>query len=160
MRLRFFSTKMTLKEFFTSFKGKHRLVVVDDETLKEKVSIRLTGINVFIGVGLGVIILVALTTILIAFTPLREFIPGYSNDEMVEETYHNAHVIDSLEHVVDNQAWLLENIQSILLGKEIAEHPQIATPDSTIKAGPINYKHSRADSLLRKDVETRFNIKL
>lgn len=151
---------MTLKEIFTSFKGKHRLVVVDDETLKEKLSIKLTGMNVFIGVGLSIIILIALTTVLIAFTPLREFIPGYSNNEMVEQTYRNAEVIDSLEHVVDDQAWLLENIQSILLGKGIAGQPQIDNQDSIIKVGPINYKHSRSDSLLRKDVETRFNIKL
>ena len=151
---------MTLKEFFTSFKGKHRLVVVDDETLKEKLSVKLTGTNVFIGVGLSVIILIALTIVLIAFTPLREFIPGYSNSDMIEQTYRNAKVIDSLEHVVDNQAWMLENIQSLMLGKDIAAHPQIANQDSVIKAGPINYVHSRADSMLRKDVETRFNLNL
>lgn len=137
-------------------------MIVDDETLKEKLSVKLTGINVFVGVGLGIILLVAITTIIIAFTPLREYIPGYTNQEMVEQTYHNAHVIDSLEHVVNNQEELIKTIQAAFLGVDSVATVELPSKvaDSLTHLGPINYSHSRADSLLRREVETQFKIQL
>lgn len=151
---------LSAKGIFNSFKGTHRLVIVDDETLKEKLSVKLTGINVFVGVGLGIILLIAITTFIIAFTPLREYIPGYANQDMVEQTYRNAVVIDSLEQVVNSQDLLIRSIQSAILGTDPEEEPQLAALDSAKWIGPVNYSHSRADSLLRREVETQFNIKL
>lgn len=163
---------MALKDFFTkakekitswrgifnSLKGTHRLVIVDDETLKESFSFRLTGINVFVGVGASAILLVLITIVLIAFTPIREYIPGYANQDMVEQTYANAHVIDSLEHVVASQEELVRNIQAVLIG-DSAYFDAIMAPDTTRKAvAPVDYTHSKADSLLRSEVESKYNL--
>ena len=64
-------------------KHKHRFVVMDTDTFKEKFSFQLSGTNLFVTVGISIIVLVLITTILIAFTPMREWIPGYTNTQMV-----------------------------------------------------------------------------
>ena len=138
-------------------KKKQRLVVVDTETLREKFSFQLTAINLFVALGTSLIVLVALTVVLIAFTPLREFIPGYSNAEMVEQTYKNALVVDSLEQQLANQEMLIQNIQSVLLGKDPAPAPAAAAPAAPAKTDSVAYTHSRADAELRREVESADN---
>lgn len=61
--------------FFKRLSNKYRLVVMNDETFEERLSFRLSRLNVFIAVGASVIILIIITTYIIAFTPLREYIP-------------------------------------------------------------------------------------
>ncbi len=61
-------------------KHKHRFVVLDTDTYKEKFSFQLSGANLFVTLGITMIVLIMLTTVLIAFTPLRELIPGYTNN--------------------------------------------------------------------------------
>ena len=70
--------------FFQRLKNKYRLVMMNDETFEEKVSFRLSRLNVFIAIGASVIILIIITTYIIAFTPLREYIPGYGSNNRIE----------------------------------------------------------------------------
>lgn len=137
-------------------KHKHRFVVLDTETYKEKVSFQLSGINLFVSLGIIALVLVFITALLLALTPMREFIPGYSNAKMVEQTYTNARVIDSLEVQLHAQEELLADIQYIMLGKDPAERHrnEHATLDSGM-VQPTPYTRSEADSLLRKEIEER-----
>ena len=93
MRKKFWKLKNKWKSFYPQLKHKHRLIVLDSDTFTEKFTFKLTGINLFTAIGLSVIILIILTTVLIAFTPLREYIPGYSNEKMEAQTYKNAEKI-------------------------------------------------------------------
>lgn len=141
---------------------KHRLVILDDTTLREKWSFRLSGTNLFVAIGLGVIILIVLTTILIAFTPLREFIPGYTRSELVEQTYRNAQIADSLEQVLNQQEIQLENIKLIILGKQMPDEEFYKKHvDSSQIVQDVNYTHSEADSALREEIESadRYQVK-
>lgn len=136
-------------------KNKHRFVVMDTQTYKEKFSFQLTAINVFVVVGALVVVFIILTTVLIAFTPLREYIPGYSNTDMVEQTIHNAAVIDSLEHEIEKQNWMIATIQDLMLERQM---PDVETAkyysDSIASLGVsvTEYRRSKADSLLRIEV--------
>lgn len=138
---------------------KHRFVVMDTDTFKEKFSFQLSGINLFVTVGITVIVLILLTTILIAFTPLREWIPGYTNNEMVEQTYSNAKKIDSLETTLANQEWLLATMQAVLRGDVLGTEYEEIKSDSTATLQQLAgaYRHSIEDSLLRKEVEEEDN---
>ncbi|MCR4659617.1 MAG: M23 family metallopeptidase [Bacteroidales bacterium] len=138
---------------------KQRLVVMDTETLKEKFSFQLSGINLFVAVGLTIIVFVALTTVLIAFTPLREYIPGYTNTDMVEQTYRNEQLIDSLQNQIEDQEWLIATIQHVLSGEPFEGEAAELAADSTatLRAVAGAYRHSRADSLLREEVEREDN---
>ncbi len=58
---------------------KNRLVILNEDTFEEIFSLKLNLMNVFVVASLGAILLIGITTFIIAFTPLREFIPGYSS---------------------------------------------------------------------------------
>lgn len=58
---------------------KYRLVVLNEETFEERFSFKLNRLNVFVFSTIFALLLIAGTTLLIAFTPLREYIPGYSS---------------------------------------------------------------------------------
>ena len=139
-------------------KHKHRFVVLDTETYKEKISFQLSGINIFVFLGITSLVLVFLTALLLAFTPLRELIPGYSNSGMVEQTYENARIIDSLEVQLKAQEEMLGDIQYIMLGKDPAERhvgDSSGSRHDSVKVAPTPYVRSKADSLLRIEVEER-----
>lgn len=63
--------------------NKYRLVILNEDTFEERISFKLNRLNVFVMVTITSIVLVAGTTFLIAFTPLREYIPGYSSTSLI-----------------------------------------------------------------------------
>ena len=159
---------LRIKNFFRSLwngryvigdimKHKHRFVVLDTDTYKEKISFQLSGINVFVFLGITSLVLVFLTGLLLALTPLRELIPGYTNPRMVNQTYENARVIDSLETQLKAQEEMLADIQAVMLGNEPAAlHAKpVAKTNDTIKPAPTPYTRSKEDTLLRQEVEQR-----
>jgi murein DD-endopeptidase MepM/ murein hydrolase activator NlpD len=159
---------MTIKEWWLSLKSKpigdiikhkHRFVVMDTDTFKEKLSFQLSGINLFVTIGITIIVLIILTTVLIAFTPLREFIPGYTDTKMIEQTYANAKKIDSLEVQMENQEWMISTMQSLLRGDELGSEVEEVHKDSsaTLQQLAAIYRRSKEDSLLRLDVEKEDN---
>ncbi len=156
---------MALKEWWYKLKGspvsdvikrKHRFVVMDTDTFKEKFSFQLSGINLFVTIGITIIVLITLTTVLIAFTPLREWIPGYTNNEAVEQTYANSRKLDSLQVQLENQEWMVATLQAVLRGEVIGEAP-VQDSSSTLEQVATVYRRSKEDSLLRLDVETEDN---
>ncbi len=144
-------------------KRKHRFVVMDTDTFKEKFSFQLSGINLFVTVGITIIVLILLTTVLIAFTPMREWIPGYTNTRAMEQTYANAKKLDSLQIQVENQEWLVATMQAVLRG-ETPETVIEPSPDSaaSLQEVAVQYRRSKEDSLLRAEVEredSRYQVK-
>ena len=142
------------------FKHKQRFVVMDTETYREKWSFQLSGINLFVALGISMIVLVALTIVLIAFTPLRELIPGYTNSEMVELTYQNSITADSIAHQLALQEQMMADMKDLLMGNdpEARRKAMDSVSRSENKSGKKTdpnqaYKRSDADSTLRKEVE-------
>lgn len=139
-------------------KNKYRLVILNDDTFEEKLSFRLSRLNVFVATGLSVITLIALTIILIAFTPLREYIPGYSSTSLRRQALENAMITDSLRRVIANQERYVEIINGVISGNL----PEYDTADVVEPTGTdsIEMPPSREDSALREQVaqEERYNI--
>ena len=65
------------KLFFNFLKSKFRLVILNDNTFGEKVSIRLSPLGLITAILAVTIIMTTLVISLVAFTPFREYIPGY-----------------------------------------------------------------------------------
>ena len=143
---------------------KHRFVVMDTDTFKEKFSFQLSGTNLFVAVGVSVIVLVLLTTVLIAFTPLREWIPGYTNTKMVEQSYENMRRVDSLETRLAEQEWMIKTLQAVLREEVPGGDFETLNQDSAATLTQLSkvYHHSVEDSLLRLEVEredSRYQVK-
>ena len=148
MRLRLSSKWQDFRE---RMRHKHRLVVLDTDTLQEKFSMELTGMNLFTYVGISVIVLIVLTSLLIAFTPLRNLVPGYIKPEQKEEIIRNAQIIDSLEVIIEQHEQHISIIQDVINGKAFRTEKDTVT--HAADNGEIVYRHTRADSLLRQEIE-------
>ncbi len=127
---------------------------MNDQTFEEKLSFRLSRLNVFVLVGGLSILLIFLTTYIIAFTPLREYIPGYANVGMSEKIYELQRRADSLEEAFTEKDLYVYNLKQIIEGKEIVDRlPE--RPDSTPDYGDITLSRSEDDSLLRSEVDAQ-----
>jgi murein DD-endopeptidase MepM/ murein hydrolase activator NlpD len=148
------------RKLIHKLRNKYKLVILNDETYEEKISLRLSRMNVFVVTGVITILLIVLTTMLIAFTPLREYIPGYTDVSLYERLYRLQNLTDSLEIVVDQRGRYMDNIRNILLGGDtVTEYPEYSN-DSVKDYESIIIKHSPEDSMLREEIESQGKYKL
>lgn len=146
------------QKWFDRLKNKYRLVVLNDDTFEEKVSFRLSRLNVFVATGLSVITLISFTIVLIAFTPLREYIPGYSSTLLRRQAMENAVTVDSLRRVIANQERFVEIINGVVSGN-LPEYDTAEAVDAS-EIDSIQRPPSREDTALRELVEQedRYNL--
>jgi len=150
------------KNFAKKLLHKYRLVILNEDTFEERFAIKLTRLNVFVITSLSAIILVVATTILIAFTPLREYIPGYSSTALKKKATQLSYRTDSLQQVITMNSQYLESIKRVLTGDVAASN---FNKDSILEAvklyeNEINLSPSKEDSLLREkiDKEDKYNL--
>lgn len=141
---------------------KYRLVILNESTFEEKISFKLSRLNVFVTGSLCIIGLIGLTTLLIAFTPLREYIPGYSSTRLKKQATDLTYQTDSLVRVLHNSNRYLDNIRMVLKGdientiiNRDSLREQFKLDPSSVDLTPI-----RQDSLLRAEValEDKYNL--
>jgi murein DD-endopeptidase MepM/ murein hydrolase activator NlpD len=142
------------KKLLQKLKIKYKLVIMDSETFEEKISFRLSRLNVFVVLGTLSILLVFLTTYIIAFTQLREFIPGYANTTDSRTIYELTLKSDSLEAAMQQKDEFLSNIRGVLTGN-VKLPPTADTASKTNNYANIKNQRSSDDSLLRQEVENR-----
>jgi len=100
--------------------NKYRLVILNENTFEEKLTFKLNRLNVFIFGSLFSIILIVATIFLIAFTPLREYIPGYSSTKLKKEATQLVYKVDSLEQVLEVNNVYIKKVKELLTG-EVSE---------------------------------------
>ena len=147
------------KKFWRNFKFKYKLTITNENTLEEVVGIhvsKLNGVSVLLFV-VTVIFLIAAT--IIAFTPLRNYLPGYMNSEVRELVVNNALRVDSLQQLLNRQNMYIMNIQDIFSGKVKAD--TVASIDSlTIVRSEVLMERTEAEEQFRKQYEEseRYNL--
>ena len=92
----------------------YRLVIMNDDTSDEVVAFRLSRTSVYIGFSVSFILLVGLTIALIAFTPLKYYIPGYGTKESQTALQLLKIRTDSLEQTLHYKEQYLEGIKKVL----------------------------------------------
>ncbi|MCX6247060.1 MAG: M23 family metallopeptidase [Bacteroidetes bacterium] len=148
-------TKVKKKRSWMSrLRNKYRLVVMNDDTLEERLTFKLSRLNVFIVLGTLTIILIILTSILIAFTPLREYIPGYTNVGLQKKLYELQIKTDSIEKGLEKRDRFIQNMKDVMNGKDLSTDIPV-TRDTLKKYTNIKIKKSPEDSLLRVEVENQ-----
>ncbi len=126
---------------------------MNDDTLEERAAFIFTPLNFFVFTGAVVLFLIVSVIYLIAFTSLREYIPGYADVGMRKKIIFLANRTDSLEKVIGEKDFYLTNISNILMGKETNLAAEGAKKDSIKKVSKIEDKHVAEDSLLRAQIE-------
>ena len=92
----------------------YRLVVTNDDTYDEVIAFRLSRKSVYLGLSIAFMFLVGLTIALIAFTPLRYYIPGYGTKESRSALELLKIRTDSLEQAVHFKEQYIEGIKKVL----------------------------------------------
>lgn len=140
---------------------KYRLVVLNEETFEERFSFKLNRLNVFVFSIITALILIITTTFIIAFTPLREYIPGYSSVELKKKATQLVFQTDSLQRIIAINEQYLSSIRKVLTGdvKTVDFNKDSIIKEAEKDLLEINLSPSREDSLLREKVslEDKYN---
>lgn len=132
---------------------KNRLIILNEDTFEEIFSFRLTLMNVFVTFTLGGIFLISVTTFIIAFTPLREFIPGYSSSELKRNATELAIKSDSLETALRKNEAYIKGVQKVLKGElDYAKFNKDSILAEADVPSDLNMKATEEEIKLREDV--------
>ena len=139
---------------------KYGFLMSHGETGRPMLNFRLNLLNlilVIIGIAL---LLVIITTFIIAFTPLREYIPGYTDTNLNREVYKLNLRADSLSREMEKKDIYFQNLQKVIEGYDFAADSALASlniyePLPKGVTDTITLKKSKEDSLLRAEYEAQ-----
>jgi len=143
-----------------NWRDKYRLTVINDATFDEVWRVRMTQYNAFLLIAFLVLFIIGSTTSIIAFTNLREFIPGYPDVTMRRNMLMDAIRLDSLERELDLMDKYFVNLKAIIAGNQPVE--MYVRQDTSRNYKAINFITTPQDSALRARVENeeRYNLTL
>jgi hypothetical protein len=133
---------------------KNRLVILNEETFEELFSFKLNLMNVFVAVTSGAILLITFTTFIIAFTPLREFIPGYSSSKLKKDATELALKSDSLSLALKKNETYIKSIQKVLTGE--LEYAKFNKDSILASSDEVSSKHDLSPS--QEELELRNQV--
>lgn len=146
--------KENRKKFLQRLRHRYRLVVMNDDTFEENLSLRLTPLGLVILLSAVTIVMVMIVTSLIAFTPLREYIPGYADVAMRRELITLAMRSDSLEQALNEQNLFNENIANVLRGN-IKPDTSGNRPDKSKEYEKLKLNASQKEAQLKYSIESQ-----
>lgn len=97
-------------------RSRYRLVIMNEDTYNEVVTFKLTRLSVYIALSTLFVILVGITVALIAFTPLKLYIPGYGEAQKAKEYEVLKMKADSIELNLIKKQDYIDNIEKVLKG--------------------------------------------
>lgn len=147
------TTKSFRRKLYRTLKSKFRMVIMNDATLEEKASFILSPMNIFVVFMASTIVFVVLIVSVIAFTDLREYIPGYADVNMRKKMISLKLKADSLQNSMSAKDLYIRNLNNIISGNNIGGQ-SVPSKDSIANVkGNIHYESSKEDSILRAEVE-------
>ena len=137
----------------------YRLAVVEEDTYQEKFALSLSKRNIFLISFSVAFVIILITTLLIFYTPVREYIPGYDTTKLRIQAVQNLEKLDSIMNSLEKNEQFIQAFSRTINGEQFVnqyEDSKIKEVDITDLEVNINIE----DSILRKivEVEDRFNI--
>ena len=151
--------KKRRKAFWHNIKFKYKLTVTNENTLEEVVGIHVSKLNGLSWLLSAVTVIFLVAAIIIAFTPLRNYLPGYMNSEVRAQIVSNALRADSLQKMLERQKLYIMNIQDIFSGKIQVDTVQSIDSLTAIRSDSL-MERTRKEEEFRKQYEEseRYNL--
>lgn len=130
----------------------YRLLLIDERTFAEKFSIKLNRLNVLLLAVAAFTLHGLFVSAVIVFTPLKQYIPGYSDEATKVNAYRSTLKADSLEVEVTIRDLYINNLRMVLRGDLPADSATLFAPLHQ-KPGITDLAPGRADSVLRARVD-------
>ena len=140
------------EKYWSKLFHKYRFVIMTDSSFEKKLSVKLSRLNIIAFLGGLVFFCFFSTMMLIAYTPLSEYVPGKSSVEVQKGLIELNIKSDSLESILLNRRVYLENINKIINGDELVSPEN--SEETTSSQTQITFEKSEEDSLFRVKVET------
>jgi len=138
----------------------YRLVIMNHGNLEVKLSFKLNRLRVFVLGSVAAFLLIGITILLIIFTPLKEYVPGYSSSKLRKKATNLTYKIDSLEQKIKRNDLYIKGVKALLNGD--VKIPDIETTEIVQKnvTEILNLNASHQDSVFRRKVEEedRFSV--
>lgn len=128
----------------------YKVIIYDETHLREVASYNVTSVNVIATVGLVVILVAALVTVLLVYTPLNSLLPNTTENRYRDEVVDMAMKIDSLEQVIVVRADYFRTIGNLMDGKVDTDNP---VTDTVIERQKIDFVKNKHDSILQSLIE-------
>ena len=139
------------RDFFKKLITPYRMVVVDEETFEERVQYKITKLSIILGSVLTASSMAIIIYFFIAYTSLKEYIPGYDSSELRKKAVQNLFITDSLITLYDQNLQYLNAVKAVLSDEITFEKPEL--PEQNLQnenLEPLSFVSSvPEDSLLR-----------
>ncbi len=153
MKFRFRHIKKAWGAIRRNWKVNHRLVILDESTHARVFDFKLNPRTLFVVVILAAFFLISLTTVLIAFTPLRVYVPGYTNPDEYRTYKKMAYRVDSLEILLRQNQLYLDNFVNVMNDHvdvvEVEEEAEKVEPHLKVSQKQLD----KASAQLEQEVE-------
>ena len=146
--------------FLSKLKHKFRLIVMNDSTLEERLSIRFSTLEMLSLFSFGGGLLFVFFLSLVGYTPMNEFVPGKASGRLHKELIVITLKTDSLEKKLLENELYLKNITAIVNGEDPITIQTKDTNVNNILEAELSFKKSKEDSLLRIAVEAEDKISI
>ena len=154
--------KQKNNSFLQSLYREYKVVISNDKTFEERLAFKASKAGVFFVSVIYTAALIALTVVLIFFTQLKEYVPGYSSLELLKSTTEQSFKLDSMENVIAINNQYYNSIKKVLSGEldTIAFNRDSILNEINKDKLTSELSRSSEDSLLRKYIEEedRFNL--
>ena len=110
--------------FFKKITTPYRMVIINEETFEERNQLKITQLSLGLSFVLLVAALVLITYSVIAYTPLKEFIPGYDSTELRKQAVQNLFETDSLITLYNQNLQYLNAVRAVLNEEIEFEDPE------------------------------------
>lgn len=141
--------------------NRYRMIVINETTFNEELSFRFSRLNILSIIILLLVFIFTGTFFLVSYTPIKEFIPGYTSTKVRKEAIRNTFLLDSLVTKFQKQDQFIKSIKSALSGKNESDEGLLKEINKS-NLEPFNQEFNRvkADSLLRLEVmqEDKYNL--
>lgn len=151
--------KKEKKKLIQKLRNRYRLIIYNDSTYQTVWSLKLSRLRVFTVGGLLSFFLIFITTIIIAYTPLREYIPGYPTQKERLLIINNSILVDSLENQLAIRDSYFEKIKAVIKGE--IPNSNANQMDSNLVVSKVKFNTYNHDSIFRqKLLEEQLNLSL
>ena len=142
------------KAFWHNVKFKYKLAIINENTLEEVFGLHVSKLNGLSVLMSACVVIFLIAAVIIIFTPLRNYLPGYMDSQMRSQIVENALRADSLQKALDRQNYYIMNIKDILEGQVKADTVQ-SIDSLTDKRAEELVARSKEEDEFRKKYEEK-----
>jgi len=140
------------RKVIRKLRHKFRLLVINDDTFEEQLSFKLSSLNIISALGTLIFLVAIVVGSLIVFTPLKTYIPGYSDTRTRLNAAYAVLKVDSLSREIEMRDVYLQNLKLVLSGEIDTDSIQDVSIEN-IRIDHIEDIRTPEDSIMRLSVE-------